>query len=80
MLSEPSGLFTPLRLAAGWVGWTCPTFVMLDNVQGTRFWESPNVGHSVRMIVLQVVLGAVMARFVTKPVRLGVSEPESLRA
>jgi ABC-type transport system involved in multi-copper enzyme maturation permease subunit len=65
VLSGPS----PLRKPAEWVACTCPLFVMLDIVRGTRFWESPNLDHTVRMIVLQVVLGAVMATFAVRRLR-----------
>lgn len=64
-----SGTGAPFRLAVEAVAWTCPLLVMLDNVRGTRFWESPNVGNSVRMAALQVVLGAVAATIAVRRLR-----------
>src|SRR5262249_25264462 len=72
-----SDLFAPLRMAVGWVGSTCPLFVMFDHVRGTRFWESPNLGNSVRMIALQAALGAVMTTLAVRRLRPAFRKDES---
>lgn len=64
MLPDPlppsSSPYAPLRTAARWIGSTCPLLVMLDHERGIRFWEAQNQDHFVRMMALQVALGAVM--------------------
>jgi ABC-type transport system involved in multi-copper enzyme maturation permease subunit len=64
--SDPNA---PLRMAFGWVGSTCPFFVMFETTRGTRFWESPNVDNSIRMMAIQLALGVVMTTVAVRRLR-----------
>ena len=66
LLVSSSGL---LRMMVGWIALTCPLIVMFGHVRGTRFWESPNLSDLVRMMVLQVALGAVMTTIAVRRLR-----------
>jgi ABC-type transport system involved in multi-copper enzyme maturation permease subunit len=66
LLVFSSGL---LRMFVEWIGWTCPLLVMFGHVRGTRFWESPNLSDFVRMMLLQVALGAVMTTIAVRRLR-----------
>jgi ABC-type transport system involved in multi-copper enzyme maturation permease subunit len=83
-LSNEEGPLALLPNAAKCVAWTSPILVMFDNVRGTRFWESPNLSNSVRMIALQATLGAVLLGFAVRRLRPAFlraeSEEQSVRA
>src|SRR5207249_7319325 len=50
---------------------------LFENVRGTRFWESPNLGNTVRMMALQVALGAVMTTVAVRRLRPAFLNDES---
>jgi ABC-type transport system involved in multi-copper enzyme maturation permease subunit len=66
-----------LHMLVGWIAMTCPLVVMFGHVRGTRFWESPNLDDIVRMIVLQVALGAVMTTLAVRRLRPALRNDDS---
>jgi ABC-type Na+ efflux pump permease subunit len=68
-----------------WITATCPLSFGVDVRRGgIGFWEPPSLGHAVRMMVLQVAFGALMARVAVRRLRpvfcKGESQEEHARA